>query len=103
MYKWLAISSSSDLAQLANHISSEYNPDPVSKKLAQDISKAVRGILIEENYIDKDYRSTYYNFYSKKGQRYRTDCVRMHFFDGSVAFDNKNLKLRCPDNRLTDH
>ncbi len=34
---------------------------------------------------------------------YRTDCVRLHFFDGTVTFDEKALRLGCPDNRLTDH
>src|SRR5437016_4367208 len=103
MYKWIPINSTSDLAQLTNHVSSEYNPEPVSKKLAQGISKAVKAVLIEDNYIDKDYRSTYYNFYSKKGQRYRADCVRLHFFDETVSFDEETLKLSCLDNRLSDH
>jgi hypothetical protein len=52
---------------------------------------------------DKDYRSTYYSFYAKKGQRYRSDCVRLHFFDETVTFDDKALGLSCADNRLTDH
>jgi hypothetical protein len=60
-------------------------------------------VLIEEDYTDKDYRSTYYNFYSKKGQRYRPDCVRLHFFDQTVAFDEKTLRLTCPDNELSHH
>ncbi len=59
--------------------------------------------MIEEDYIDKDYRSTYYNnFYSKKGQRYRPDCVRLHFFDQTVTF-NETLRLTCPDNQLSHH
>ena len=60
-------------------------------------------MLIERNYVDKDYRSTYYNFYAKKGQRYEPDCVRLHFFDETVAFDSNALKLRANDERLTDH
>ena len=54
----------------------------------------MKGVLIERNYVDKDYRSTYYNFYAKKGQWYRPDCVRLHFFDETVAFDSDALKLR---------
>src|SRR5205823_3396782 len=54
-------------------------------------------------YIDKDYRSTFYNFYVKKGQQYRGDCVRLHFFDQTVSFDSDKLALSCPDNRLNDH
>ncbi len=59
----------------------------------------MKGVLIERNYVDKDYRSAYYNFYAKKGQHYRADCVRLHFFDASVNFDDNTLALGCPDNR----
>lgn len=103
MYTWMPLSSGADLAQLANHISPEYAPDQVAKKLIVGISSAVKGVLIERNYIDKDYRSTYYNFYAKKGQRYRVDCVRLHFFDQTVTFDERSFRLSCPDNRLGDH
>ncbi|MDA8230648.1 MAG: hypothetical protein M0006_04835 [Magnetospirillum sp.] len=103
MYKWISLATSADLAQLPDQITSEYDPVRVAGILSQGISDAVKGVLIEYNYIDKDYRSTYYNFYSKKGQRYRDDCVRLHFFDQTVQFDDANLALICPDSALTDH
>jgi len=103
MYTWMRLNSSADLQQLATHISPEYAPDQVAKKLAIGMSSAVKGVLIERNYIDKDYRSTYYNFYAKKGQHYRADCVRLHFFDQTVTFDEKVFKFGCPDSRLTDY
>lgn len=104
MYTWLPLKSNADLAQLEKHISPEYGPARVAKKLADGISNAVKAVLIERNYIDKDYRSTYYHFYAKKGQRYLADCVRLHFFDGTVTFDDKTLKLASStDGRLTDH
>jgi hypothetical protein len=103
MYTWMPLSSRADLAQLPKHISGEYAPEHVAKRLADGMSEAVKGVLIERNYVDKDYRSTYYNFYAKKGQHYRADCVRLHFFDQTVSFDEKALKLGCPDNRLPDH
>jgi hypothetical protein len=103
MYTWIPLRSGADLAQLAKHISPEYAPERIAKKLADGMSNAVKGVLIERNYIDKDYRSTYYNFYAKKGQHYRPDCVRLHFFDQTVLFDEKGLKLSCSDNRLADH
>jgi hypothetical protein len=103
MYTWLPLSSSADLTQLKSLISTEYDPGRVAAKLADGISSAVKAILIERNYVDKDYRSTYYNFYAKKGQHYRTDCVRLHFFDETVSFDRAVLRLRCADNRLSDH
>src|SRR5262249_44527507 len=35
--------------------------------------------------------------------RYRSDCVRLHFFDETVSFDEWSLKLTAADNRLSDH
>jgi hypothetical protein len=103
MYDWIPLGTGADLGELQNHLSPEFGPARVAKTLADGISSAVKAVLIERNYIDKDYRSTYYSFYAKKGQRYRTDCVRLHFFDGTVTFDENTLRLSCPDNRLTDH
>ena len=93
MYTWIPINSNADLVKLKSEISSEYGPEAVAQKLSDGLSNAVKAILIEHNYTDKDYRSTYYNFYSKKGQHYRTDCVRLHFFDATVSFVEKTLKL----------
>src|SRR5437016_1328053 len=87
MYTWIPLSTPEDLAQLTKHVTEEYQPVRVSQLLADGISKAVKAVLIEHNYVDKDYRSTYYNFYAKKGQHYRSDCVRLHFFDATVSFD----------------
>jgi hypothetical protein len=103
MYTWLPLASSADLAKLEQHIDQEYAPKFVAKKLTADFSGAVKGVLVERNYIDKDYRSTYYNFYAKKGRQYRADCVRLHFFDGTVSFDEQPLKLSATDGRLGDH
>lgn len=104
MYKWMPIGSAADLTNLESALDPEYSPKAVAAKLAAGLSAAVKGILIEYNYVDKDYRSTYYNFYSKKGRRYRPDGVRLHLFDGTVSFDEKTLKLAAQnDPRLTDH
>lgn len=103
MYQWMEIRSPVDLSLLGTFISPEYCPDTVGDLLAAGISAAVKGVLIEKNYVDKDYRSTYYNFYAKKGQYYSPDCVRLHFFDETVVFEEERLRLSCPDNRLTDH
>jgi hypothetical protein len=103
MYTWLPLGSSSDLGRLATQLSAEYDPRGIAKKLRAGLSGAVKAILIERNYVDKDYRSTYYNFYAKKGQFYRADCVRLHFFDATVRFNTNALKLSCPDGQLQDH
>jgi hypothetical protein len=93
MYTWITLNSPADLARLENELSAEYEPAVVAQKLADGISDAVKGVLIERDYVDKDYRSAYYNFYAKKAQRYRPDCVRLHFFDETVRFDDKGLRL----------
>lgn len=103
MYTWIPLKSSADLTQLVAHISPEYDPKSVSEKLAEGMSDAVKAVLIERNYIDKDYRSTYYNFYVKKGQHYRPDCLRLHFFDETVSFDGKGFKLSWPGEELNHH
>ena len=105
MYTWLPLGSPADAAQLAQHIDPDFVPTVVAKKLADGLSSAVKGILIERNYTDKDYRSTYYHFYSHKGLRYRPDCVRLHFFDETVSFNASQLDLDTSDSSgsLTDH
>jgi hypothetical protein len=105
MYTWMPVSVAADLADLKNHIPAHYQPEKVAAKLTVGISAAVKAVLVEGSYIDKDYRSTYYNFYAKKGQRYDADCVRLHFFDGAVSFDPTALRLNCPDgpDHLSEH
>ena len=104
MYTWLSLGSNADLAQIKTHISAEYDPPGVAKKLEAGISGAIKAMLIEQKYIDKDYRSTYYNFYAKKGQRYLADCVRLHFFDETVTFDENTLRLTSSaDGPLSHH
>jgi hypothetical protein len=103
MYTWLTLGSSADLAHLEQLIAPEYSPKVVAQKLVDGLSNAVKGVMVESNYVDKDYRSTYYNFYAKKGQYYRADCVRLHFFDEMVSFSDKTYRLTCSDNRLEDH
>ncbi len=103
MYEWLVLSSSADLKKISQFIPAEFDPDRVTEKLSKGLSNGVRAILIEANYTDKDYRSTYYRFYAKKGQRYGADCVRLHFFDQTVTFDEKLLKLRSSGGTLSHH
>jgi hypothetical protein len=103
MHDWIKIDSSSDLQRLEDHLPVEFEPGRIIKRLQKDISDAVKSILIEHYYLDKDYRSTFYNFYSKKGLTYSSDCVRLHFFDQAVEFDPHLLALHSADGRLSDH
>jgi len=51
----------------------------------------LKNVIIEFPYIDKDYRSAYYNFYAKRGRRYRAACIRIHFFSTYFELDNEIL------------
>ena len=103
-YDWLEITAPDDYGQLVEKLDDEFHPGEIAERLQHSIStNAVHGLLIEHGYLDKDYRSTFYNFYAKKGRRYRDGCVRLHFFDNYVEFDCTKTDIICPDGRLEDH
>ena len=102
-YAWLEIDSPDDYDRLVDILDVEFEPEVIAWKLKNNISSEVSGVLVEHDYIDKDYRSTLYNFYAKMGRPYRQDCVRLHFFDKDVAFSESPLDLQGPDNWLEDH
>src|SRR4051812_26634740 len=85
-YDWLSIGLTSDYDRLGAVLDPEFAPSRVAEQLKNSMTGAVRGILMERGYVDKDYRSTYYHFYAKKGRSYRSDCVRLHFFDEAVGY-----------------
>jgi hypothetical protein len=74
-----------------------YGLEDVSHLLESVMRPVVKRVLIEYPYLDKDYRSTYYNFYAKKGRRYRLDSIRIHFFGGTVTFHADTLDLSRPN------
>ena len=49
------------------------------------VKSAAHSLLIEYEYIDKDYRNVYSGFYSKKFSRLSSRTVRLHFFDCSLS------------------
>ena len=102
-YAWLEIDSPDDYDRLVDILDVEFEPEVIAWKLKNNIYSEVSGVLVEHDYIDKDYRSTFYNFYAKMGRPYRQDCVRLHFFDKDVAFSESPLDLQGPDNWLEDH
>lgn len=102
-YAWVAIAAPDDYDQLIPLLDQEFEPKKVIPKLKEGINATVGGILVEYEYIDKDYRSTYYQFYAKKGRTYREDCVRLHFFDADVGYDEATTNLTWPGERLDDH
>ena len=102
-YDWLEIREPDDYQRLTQLLDLEFAPETVSKQLQNQITSAVKFVLLEHDYVDKDYRSTFYNFYAKKGRRYRDDCVRLHFFPSGVKFDKEFTDLTYPDGPLADH
>jgi hypothetical protein len=103
MYRWIPITKPASYEQLLQFVPADYQPKRIAKRLGDCLSDAVRGVLIETEYVDKDYRSTFYGYYAKKGRAYRSDCVRLHFFDGSVRFDEATFALHCDEGQLTHH
>ena len=69
MFEWLPISKASDFERLVDLLDpTEYGLQEVVDWLAQHANDTVAGVLVEFPYIDKDYRSTYYHYYAKKGR-----------------------------------
>ena len=100
-YDWIKIDKPSDYEQLYCVLDGDFEPTRIVKKLKANITCRVKAVLVEHDYLDKDYRSTFYNFYAKKGRPYRTDCVRLHFFDEQVSFNG--LSDENSERRLGDH
>lgn len=102
-YSWLDINGKEDYDGLVDVLDIEFEPTKIVWELKNNISNLVSAILVEHDYIDKDYRSTFYNFYSKMGRPYRQDCVRLHFFDKEVSITESPLDLKGPDDWLEEH
>ena len=102
-YDWINLESPQDYDCLVQVLDAEFDPAGIAQCLKSQVTDAAKGMLVEHGYIDKDYRSTFYNFYAKKGREYRTDCVRLHFFDGEVQYDEGRTEIASADDRPEDH
>ena len=88
-YDWIEIDRPEDYGQLLERLDADYEPERIVEKLKAKITSRVKAVLVEYDYVDKDYRSTLYHFYAKKARPYRADCVRLHFFDEQVVFEGR--------------
>lgn len=79
-YDWIDLGSDGGYDHLRQTLDPEFGPLGIVRYLEDQLTTAAKGVLVEHAYVDKDYRSTFYNFYAKKGRLYRPDCVRLHFF-----------------------
>ena len=102
-YDWINLQSSQDYDRLVDVLDPEFDPKGIVQHLKSQVTAAAKGLLVEHGYVDKDYRSTFYNFYATKGRQYRADCVRLHFFDGAVQYDEVRTDTVCSDGRPQDH
>ena len=102
-YDWIELDTPEAYDRLIDVLDPEFDPKSIAQRLKTQLTDAAKGVLVEHGYVDKDYRSTFYNFYAKKGRQYRLDCVRLHFFDSTVAYDDTRTDLACTDDRPEDH
>ena len=102
-YDWINLKNPRGYDLLVDVLDPEFDPKGIAQRLKTQLTHAAKGVLVEHGYVDKDYRSTFYNFYAKMGRPYRSDCVRMHFFDETVRYDEGRTDIACSDLRLQDH
>ena len=102
-YDWIGLQTLADYDRLVDILDPEFDPKSIAQRLKTQLTSAAKGVLVEHGYVDKDYRSTFYNFYSRMGRPYRPDCVRLHFFDETVWYDEARIDLTCSDLRPQDH
>ncbi len=97
MFSWLPIERAADYGRLTQHLSpTEFGLQEVADWLQTHLSTEIGGVLVEHPYVDKDYRSTYYNFYAKKGSAYSPHSARLHLF--RKGWDCKEDPLRLTSN-----
>lgn len=63
--------------------------DSAVRRLRKGLDGFVKTVVVECDYICKDYRSIYSNFLSKKFTAHNSKCARLHFFsDDGLTVDN---------------
>ena len=102
-YDWIERDTPEAYDLLIDLLDPEFDPKGIAQRLKTQLTDDAKGVLVEHGYVDKDYRSTFYNFYAKKGRQYRPDCVRLHFFDSAVSYDEARSDLAALDRRPEDH
>jgi hypothetical protein len=97
MFEWLPISKAADFDRLVDLVDpTEYGLQDVVDWLRAHINDKVAGVLVEYPYIDKDYRSTFYHYYAKKGRTYSSQSARLHFFPKGWELRPNPLTLGQP-------
>ena len=66
----------------------QYITSRAVKSLQAFLTPSIKSIIIELDYIDKDYRDTYSGFYAKKFAQYPNRAVRLHLFTTRLGSDD---------------
>jgi hypothetical protein len=99
---WIPIEVKEDFDLIADEVDDSYfDLDHVCEKLKSYMSSNVAGVLVETDYVDKDYRSTFYHYYAKKGLAYPPNCIRLHFFAAGVRLA-ESLTLQVEKGEVAD-
>ncbi len=61
-----------------------------------------RTIIVENDYIDRDFLNDYAEYYVKCFQRYRRKCTRLHFFKTSLSSENLDALLSSGPDDLSE-
>lgn len=76
--KIISINNLTDYYKLTDVIPRDYLSPNLIDLFQKRLNSSIKSIVVEYPYVDKDYRSTYYNFYSKRHRNYDKfvfDCI----------------------------
>lgn len=94
MYHWISIEEPEDYDELTSLIDPfDYGTGEVARWARTNLTSDVGGVLVEYPYVDKDYRSTFYNYYSKKGAPYSPHSARLHLFKKGWTMLGEPIRL----------
>jgi len=88
------IRSDADYVRLWDVIPEDFLSHDLMDLMRDSVRSSIRSLVIEYPYVDKDYRITYYGFYSKRHREYGKFCFRLHFLQTIWKNRKKSLKYR---------
>jgi len=82
-------------------------PDIIKKRQVDYIFRylealSAKSILLEMDYIDRDYLEDYSRYYVGCFQRYGERCARLHFFSGDLSHEKIKKALSCSGEELSE-
>ena len=69
------------------------------RRLVSLLDGKCQSVIVEREYIDKDYRDTFSNFHAKRFSTPPSRCVRLHFFEKPVT----EVQLNDPESFFKDN